>query len=80
MIAASRSKSRTHAHGPIDMVKFKGLGRGLDALLSGNEEAKSGDVLATLAIDALKAGRYQPRTRMNQAALQELADSIKAQG
>jgi ParB family transcriptional regulator, chromosome partitioning protein len=62
------------------MVKIKGLGRGLDALLSGNEQAKSGDVLRTLATDALKAGRYQPRTRMNPEALQELADSIKAQG
>jgi ParB family chromosome partitioning protein len=64
-----------------DMVKFKGgLGRGLDALLSGVEQAPAGDVLCSLAIDALKAGRYQPRTRMNDAALQELADSIKAQG
>ena len=62
------------------MVKIKGLGRGLDALLSGNEEAKTGDVLMTLAIDALKPGRFQPRTRMNSTALQELADSIKAQG
>jgi ParB family chromosome partitioning protein len=62
------------------MVKIKGLGRGLDALLSGNEEAKTGDVLMTLAIDALKPGRFQPRTRMNSNALQELADSIKAQG
>jgi ParB family chromosome partitioning protein len=62
------------------MVKIKGLGRGLDALLSGNEEAKAGDILMTLAIDALKPGRFQPRTRMNSTALQELADSIKAQG
>jgi ParB family chromosome partitioning protein len=62
------------------MVKIKGLGRGLDALLSGNEEAKAGDVLMTLAVDALKPGKYQPRTRMNSTALQELADSIKAQG
>jgi ParB family chromosome partitioning protein len=62
------------------MVKIKGLGRGLDALLSGNDDAKAGDVLMTLGIDALKPGRYQPRTRMNSAALQELADSIKAQG
>ena len=62
------------------MVKIKGLGRGLDALLSTNEQAKAGDVLRTLAIDALKAGRYQPRTRMNAEALQELADSIKVQG
>jgi ParB family chromosome partitioning protein len=62
------------------MVKIKGLGRGLDALLSTNEQATTGDVLRTLAIDALKGGRYQPRTRMNAEALQELAESIKAQG
>jgi len=63
------------------MVKIKGLGRGLDALLSASDEpAKSGDMLCSLAVEALKAGRYQPRTRMNEAALRELADSIKAQG
>jgi len=62
------------------MVKLKGLGRGLDALLSTNETAKASDALRTLAIDALKAGRYQPRTKLNEAALRELADSIKAQG
>jgi ParB family chromosome partitioning protein len=63
------------------MVKVKGLGRGLDALLSGSDEpAKNGDALCSLAVHALKAGRYQPRTRMNEAALRELADSIKAQG
>jgi len=62
------------------MLKTKGLGRGLDALLSGREESKPGDLLSSLAIDALKPGRYQPRTRMNDASLQELAASIKAQG
>jgi len=62
------------------MVKIKGLGRGLDALLSATEETKSGDVLATIAVTSLKTGRYQPRTRMDPSALQELADSIRAQG
>ena len=62
------------------MAKMKGLGRGLDALLSGSEEAKSGDQLLSISTDALKPGKYQPRTRMDQVALQELADSIKAQG
>jgi ParB family chromosome partitioning protein len=62
------------------MVKMKGLGRGLDALLSGGEEPKAGDQLQVLRIDALKPGRYQPRTRMNAEALDELASSIKAQG
>ncbi|MBK8738055.1 MAG: ParB/RepB/Spo0J family partition protein [Betaproteobacteria bacterium] len=62
------------------MAKMKGLGRGLDALLSNSEEAKAGDQLVTLSLDALKPGKFQPRTRMHQGALQELADSIKAQG
>ena len=62
------------------MVKMKGLGRGLDALLSGGDEPKKGDQLQVLRIDTLKPGRYQPRTRMNAEALDELASSIKAQG
>ena len=62
------------------MAKMKGLGRGLDALLSNSEEAKAGDQLVTLSLDALKPGKFQPRTRMHQEALQELANSIKAQG
>jgi ParB family transcriptional regulator, chromosome partitioning protein len=62
------------------MAKMKGLGRGLDALLSNDDEAKAGDQLLSVRIEALKPGKYQPRTKMNQAALQELADSIKAQG
>ncbi len=62
------------------MAKMKGLGRGLDALLSNNEEAKAGDQLLSVSIDALKPGKYQPRTRMHQGALQELAESITAQG
>ena len=60
------------------MAKMKGLGRGLDALLSSGDEAKSGDQLQVLRVDALKPGRYQPRSRMNAEALQELAQSIKA--
>jgi ParB family chromosome partitioning protein len=62
------------------MAKMKGLGRGLDALLSNNEEAKAGDQLLLVSIDALKPGKFQPRSRMNQSALQELAESITAQG
>ena len=59
------------------MVKVKGLGRGLDALLSGSDEpTKSGDVLCSLAVNALKAGRYQPRTHMNSEALEELERTI----
>ncbi|MBI2508653.1 MAG: ParB/RepB/Spo0J family partition protein, partial [Betaproteobacteria bacterium] len=63
------------------MAKAKGLGRGLDALLGGDETAPAGgEALAMLAIDALEPGRYQPRLRLDPEALRELADSIKAQG
>lgn len=65
----------------IIMAKIKGLGRGLDALLGGDEEPTAAtDDLMNIAIDALLPGRYQPRTRMNDEALRELAESIKAQG
>ena len=61
--------------------KMKGLGRGLDALLAGNDPpAVSNDQPATLKVDQLQAGKYQPRTRMDEASLAELAESIKSQG
>ncbi|WP_018412572.1 ParB/RepB/Spo0J family partition protein [Methyloversatilis thermotolerans] len=61
--------------------KLKGLGRGLDALLAGNsgEAAHSGE-LRTLDVGLLQPGKYQPRTRMDPGSLEELAESIKAQG
>ncbi|MFA6040551.1 MAG: ParB/RepB/Spo0J family partition protein [Methylophilus sp.] len=63
------------------MVKPKGLGRGLDALLSGDmESVSSSDAQRTLAVSQLQPGKYQPRSYMDDAALQTLADSIKAQG
>ena len=62
------------------MPRFKGLGRGLDALLEGSEQGTARDALHSLAIDRIRAGRYQPRTRMDDASLAELAESIKAQG
>src|SRR5436305_273057 len=62
------------------MAKLKGLGRGLDALLLGADEATGSDALKSLAIDRIRSGRYQPRTRMDDASLAELAESIKAQG
>ena len=62
-------------------TKQKGLGRGLDALLDSDG---AGTVpierLATLKLDQLGPGRYQPRTKMDEASLQELAASIRAQG
>lgn len=63
------------------MVKPKGLGRGLDALLAGDVETiAASDTLRTLNVSQLKPGKYQPRSYMNEEALQTLADSIRAQG
>ena len=62
------------------MATNKGLGRGLDALLSNNEENNKNNSLESCNIDNLKAGKYQPRSHMNQIALNELAESIKIQG
>jgi ParB family chromosome partitioning protein len=61
-------------------TRHKGLGRGLDALLGGGAKAKSQDELARLPVDTLRPGKYQPRTRMDEASLAELADSIRARG
>jgi len=63
------------------MIKPKGLGRGLDALLGGSakEAAQEGE-LRELAVNKIVPGKYQPRTQMDQAALQTLADSIKSRG
>jgi len=61
------------------MAKLKGLGRGLDALLSEGETAE-GERLLVLPVDSLVPGKYQPRTRMDPDALQELAESIRSQG
>ena len=61
------------------MAKLKGLGRGLDALLAG-DEVRTDDALSELPVEALVPGRFQPRTRMDTQSLAELADSIRAQG
>jgi ParB family chromosome partitioning protein len=64
------------------MAKLKGLGRGLDALLaSGDQDLTVADnTLTTLRPALLRPGRYQPRTRMDPASIEELAESIKSQG
>ena len=59
-------------------TKAKGLGRGLDALLGGDEAPR--DSLLRLPVSQIRPGRYQPRTRMDQQALAELAASIRSQG
>lgn len=61
------------------MAKLKGLGRGLDALLSGSDEP-NGESLQAIPLERVRAGKYQPRTRMDEASLDELSQSIKAQG
>lgn len=68
--------------------KARGLGRGLDALLGGNvakvseqtSSVKASDIPRTLPIKDLQPGKYQPRTRMDEVSLNELASSIAAQG
>lgn len=63
------------------MAKLKGLGRGLDALLAGDMgSVGEADSLLMLKVEQLQPGKYQPRSYMDDAALQTLADSIKAQG
>ncbi|SFU44747.1 ParB/RepB/Spo0J family partition protein [Pseudoduganella namucuonensis] len=66
--------------------KLKGLGRGLDALLGGDGDPSNpasnpaAQAPGELAISQMQAGKYQPRTRMDESGLSELAASIKAQG
>lgn len=62
-------------------VKKKGLGRGLDALLGSSvPDLRSGAAQQTLMVSMLQPGKYQPRQDMGKEALQELAESIRAQG
>jgi ParB family chromosome partitioning protein len=61
------------------VAKLKGLGRGLDALL-GEGDTNDGERLLTLPVESLVPGKYQPRTRMDEVALAELAASIESQG
>ena len=60
-------------------MKLKGLGRGLDALLAGNENPGK-ERQRALPVSSLQPGKYQPRTQMDPASLEELAASIRAQG
>ncbi|HET8764698.1 MAG TPA: ParB N-terminal domain-containing protein, partial [Rhodanobacter sp.] len=64
-------------------AKKRGLGRGLDALLGGDDTSaavleQEGE-LRTLPIGHIQPGKYQPRRHWNDEALDELAASIKAQ-
>lgn len=71
------------------MIRKKGgLGRGLDALLGASAAARndalpepaSGEMLRQLPIEQIQRGRYQPRQDLREDTLQELAESIRAQG
>jgi ParB family chromosome partitioning protein len=70
-------------------AKRRGLGRGLDALLGGNQSEPADEqsaspapsaAPASLAVDLIDRGRYQPRRDFDEDKLRELADSIAAQG
>jgi ParB family chromosome partitioning protein len=64
-------------------AKKRGLGRGLDALLSPHTTdltSSQSDQLLQLPVDLIKRGAYQPRTDIDAEALEELANSIRAQG
>ncbi|WP_139556173.1 ParB/RepB/Spo0J family partition protein [Methylotetracoccus oryzae] len=62
-------------------TKKRGLGRGLDALLGPAEtQPVAGETLRVVPVEALRASPYQPRKDFDPARLQELADSISAQG
>ena len=65
------------------MVKAKGLGRGLDALFL-NANSDSGESVIqnpmVLSINALQAGKFQPRTLIDDDAIAELSESIRSQG
>ncbi len=64
------------------MKKPKGLGMGLEALLGPKAPDSTPDDKApsSLPLSQLRAGKYQPRTRMDEGSLYELAESIKSQG
>ncbi|UOO82054.1 ParB/RepB/Spo0J family partition protein [Uruburuella testudinis] len=63
------------------MAKPKGgLGRGLDSLISNSIAGGESDRLTSVAVGDIQPGRYQPRVQIDDEALQELAESIKAQG
>ena len=68
----------------MSINKKKGLGRGLDALLGDSNKVAAGDfgegAKNTLPLNLLQAGKYQPRQKMDDTPLRELADSIRERG
>lgn len=75
------SSATQHTNGDKTMAKAKGLGgAGLGALLASSGGSEEGDRLTSVPIDDIVSGRYQPRMHMDDEALHDLAESIKAQG
>ena len=67
------------------MMKKRGLGRGLDALLgdalvNSAHEAQSHNTIVEIPLEQIQPGKYQPRTHFDSEKLNELAASIKSQG
>lgn len=62
------------------MIRPKGLGRGLDALLGADEAPQHGAALSSLPVGRIRPGKYQPRTKMDPEALADLAASIRSRG
>jgi len=80
---AAKKPTAKAAGKPASAVKKKGLGRGLDVLLGdadGPPLAALDAPPTSLPVKALRAGKYQPRSHMDEGALAELADSIRTQG
>ena len=71
--------------GYVEMAKSKGLGKGLDALLSASsvspKEIQDGEInIREISLDQIKPGKYQPRRNFDMVELEELSASIKAKG
>ncbi|HET9113407.1 MAG TPA: ParB/RepB/Spo0J family partition protein [Burkholderiales bacterium] len=62
------------------MKRTRGLGRGLDALLAGDDSPPVHGEMKAVPVHQLRSGKYQPRTRMDTDSLNSLAESIRSQG
>ena len=84
MSTVRRDRKADQGNAMNAVAKKKGLGRGLEALLGGSADittaVRSEGQPNVLPLGKLQAGKYQPRTRMDEGSLQELAASIRAQG